>query len=536
MNSSGAYIERVKCRSTNCVKSPSGDCICVYGTVGVTGPVEVYGIVGVTGIQVGLTGAIGITGPVTVNGVVGVTGPVQVYGSVGVTGTVGITGTVGVTGPVEVYGAVGVTGMVGITGPVAVSGAVDITSMSNSDAFGRLRVSNPYTLLEFNQIQDKNEFLIDELISGAGTSTHTGSYTSMSVTGSGDSVIRQTHEYVLYQPGKSRLVLMTGVLSVDPATQNTISRIGSYGFDGGSGHLIGVYVEQDNGAVSVNLCDGDGLTTSVSRASWTDSLNGIGPSGVTVDFSKAQIFTFDFEWLGVGQVRCGVVFEGRFITYYTYTNANQLTAPYMRQAKLPLRYELISTGGANSMRMICGTVMSEGGFSPLGRSFMISNTVGATPFQISNSLALGTYIPMIAIRLRPTFPYNRSTVKIKSLELINTTFQASSVNTGAWRMALRPTVSGTLTLNNFDTANSALQYTTSFTGITYTGGRIANSGFYESRAQGVFAVSTDELIAEYPIVSDIVGDNPDVAIIEVNRLFGNQATNLYYILKWIELI
>ena len=102
---------------------------------------------------------------------------------------------------------------------------------SNQDAFDRLRVSNPNTLFEIHHVFGKMGRYIDELTSGTGTSTwrSANAYIEMKVTSSGvGKVARQSLEYIPYQPGKSRLMLFTGVLDTSGGTSNCTSRIGCF--------------------------------------------------------------------------------------------------------------------------------------------------------------------------------------------------------------------------------------------------------------------------------------------------------------------
>ncbi len=545
MNSSGAQIDRLKCRAANCVRSPAGDCICVYGVVGITGPVQVYGSVGVTGVQLNLTGPIGVTGTV------GITGPVTV------TGAVGVTGTVGITGPVTI------NGNVGITGPVTVTGVVDITSASNSDAFGRLRVSNPYTLFEFSSIAGLNTALIDTAATGAGaTATHTGaSYTELSVPAiSGASVIRQSYEYIPYQPGKSKLIFLTGVLS--PATNPTsgfTSRIGT--FD----DYNGIYIQAtgktlNNLSVVIrNYNEVSPVSENIAYYSGSPTWNGTLPPDF--DITKAQIYYFDIEWLGVGQVRCGVVYGGKFYVYHTFTNINLLTAPYMQLAKLPLRYELRSTGSAATMRMICGTAISEGGFSPLGRVYNYNNygivgTSGSGGGVVVDTNNDNTkWVPVLGIRLKsptvadPTKPFTRrGTLKIKALDIYNTVANA----TGAWKLILNPTISAPTTpaatwinYSVYETNSRASESLAQY--IQYpsygspasnyvTGGITLYSGCYATRTNVELAQTTDELISAWGANANIAGI-PDEIILAVNVIApsGTDPT-IFASISWIELI
>jgi hypothetical protein len=167
---------------------------------------------------------------------------------------------------------------------------------ANPDAFGRQRVSQPYTLFEFNSILGKNPYYINEQVTGTGANSAAqlgDSFVKMTVKNNGDSVIRQSREYILYQPGKSKLIYMTGVLGMTISIPGVVSRIGCYDAS------MGVYIENAGGTLNI-VEHLDGTYNIVPRSAWDSSIN-------FVDFTKAQIYTFDMEWLGVGQVRCGIL-------------------------------------------------------------------------------------------------------------------------------------------------------------------------------------------------------------------------------------
>src|SRR6056297_995891 len=90
--------------------------------------------------------------------------------------------------------------------PIYASSAYSKTNAA-VDAFGRSRVSQTFTLFDSQQQYDKQPLLWDENTVGAGVSTHipAESATSLNVTTTGDSVVRQTREYFRYKPGKSQL-------------------------------------------------------------------------------------------------------------------------------------------------------------------------------------------------------------------------------------------------------------------------------------------------------------------------------------------
>jgi len=85
------------------------------------------------------------------------------------------------------------------------------------DAFGRLRVSEPFTVFDGKQINDNLPlFWDDQEVSGSGTSStysmaNARSRLAVSASTAGKRV-RQTFMRFNYQPGKSQLVFMTGGL------------------------------------------------------------------------------------------------------------------------------------------------------------------------------------------------------------------------------------------------------------------------------------------------------------------------------------
>jgi hypothetical protein len=133
----------------------------------------------------------------------------------------------------------------------------------------------------------------------------------------------------------------------------------------------------------------------VNQSSWNgDKLDGTGASGLTLDPSKAQILWMDFEWLGVGSVRCGFIINGQYIVCHTFNNANEITNVYMTTAILPVRYEITSTTDlAASMKAICCSVISEGGFEQTSIDHVARRTT-----IFNNISTAANFFPIVSIR------------------------------------------------------------------------------------------------------------------------------------------
>ena len=307
-----------------------------------------------------------------------------------------------------VDGNVGITGDVNVTqgtDPWVVSGNVtatisgDITTTfaaAKTDAFGRLRVSNPVTIFDAqNRYVDGEQFSSDNSGSGSVTYNINSSNFTLSVTGNGDEVIRQAKRVTLYQPGKSLLIMNT--FAFDTPTNNLRQRVGYFTAQNG------IFLEADGTTINIvkrSYTSGSAVDTKVAQASWNgDTFNGAGASGITLDVSKTQILWTDIEWLGVGSVRVGFVINGVFYVAHTFHHANSLTDVYMTTASLNCRYEITSTGASGSMRQICSTVISEGGYSPTPPIRSVSS--GTVVKRLS---AADTLYPLATIRLDPNTP------------------------------------------------------------------------------------------------------------------------------------
>jgi len=359
-----------------------------------------------------ISGNVGITGNVNVNPITGnVT--VTAIGNLNVTGnTLPVSGNVNAaitiggnlvsnSNPIPVSGNVGISG----TANVILAGDANVVisgfSGPSSDAFGRLRVSNPVTLFETQaRYFDHNQFA--NSITGTANVVYVQNQSSYQLnvgTASGDSVIRETLKAFPYQPGKSQLTLNTFCMST-PKT-NLRQRVGL--FDANDG----VYFEND-GTYNyfVIRSASTGVEERVRQDQWnvdTLSLSGNNPSGEILHVDRTQIMFADVEWLGVGTVRVGFVINGALIICHSFNHANQSgnTKVYMTTATLPVRYEITNTGitaNASMMTQICSSVISEGGFqlSGSGNPRAASHLIG-TPVRLPNDQS---FKPIISIRLK----------------------------------------------------------------------------------------------------------------------------------------
>ena len=355
-----------------------------------------------------------------------------------------------------------------ITQPVSLVG-------TNLDAFGRLRISQPYTLFD-----SSNRYAIDDQFD---TSTVTGGSITflpneaavrMDVTtASGAEVVRQTYRSMLYQPGKGLLVLATFVMNA--AKANLRQRVGYFGTQNG------LYFELNNTTkafVMRTYVGGsvDNTTRRVEQSAWNgDKLDGTGASGLTLDLTKPQILWFDFEWLGVGNVRCGFIINGEYIVCHTYQTANVYgTSVYMTTAILPIRYEITNTAAtadASYLKQICSSVMSEGGLEPASIDHVAIRTTSLTSVGT-------TLLPLVSIRLAST-----------ALGAVVLPSAVKVIPTSADNFEIQLVKNATLTGAAYSTvaSDANVQYDVSSTAMS--GGTIVQIDYAASSNQGTTALN-----------------------------------------------
>jgi hypothetical protein len=340
------------------------------------------------------------------------------------------------------------------------------------DSFGRLRVSEPFTLFDSSHRFDDNDlWATATATSGTAVFNANQGLVDLNVTAaSGSSVIRETIKVFAYQPGKSLLVLNTFVMS--PAKTGLTQRVGYYGADNG------FYLEQAGNNVSFvkrSVVTGSLVNTPVLQANWNgDKLDGSGPSGLTLDLTKAQILWMDLEWLGVGSVRMGFVINGQFIICHTFNHANIIASTYITTASLPLRYEIFNTAGTSgvsTLKQVCSTVISEGGYELRGKQQSVGTSITA-PMTFA---VAGTYYPVVGIRLIST-----------RLDAIVIATAVSLIGLGNGKNYQWRVVNGNVAISGGSWVpaggDSAVEY--NITGTSATGGRVIASGYVNSSNQG----------------------------------------------------
>lgn len=363
---------------------------------------------------------------------------------------------------------------------------------AQTSPFGGVRTVSPATLFGLTHEYSIHPLIWAEATTGTGSTALDAQNNSMTLTTGGAAAdaraLRQTKVYFRYQPGKSQVIKITGVLvSSGSIAGDAESRMGYYDDENG------VYFGID--ADGLFFCVRTNTTGSVvetrayqNEVSGSDRWNEIARRGESIDSTKAQIVVIDLQWLGVGIVRCGFQFNDSITWVHKFHHANSVAQPYMRTANLPIRYEVINGAGGGSdvtMRKICCAVESDGGVQdPPGYSLR-ATTAGSTVSCADSA----TLTPVLTIRLKDTFnslAYRGRAVPY-DLRFLNTA-SAPAYFELIWNVATLTSAAGATdelaagTWANVDATYSGVEQNTAAT--AYTGGLVIGSGYVSAAAAG----------------------------------------------------
>jgi hypothetical protein len=357
---------------------------------------------------------------------------------------------------------------------------------TSMDAFGRHRVSEPFTLFDsFTRYSDSRRFAT-KTSGTASIEIGTDSASVNLVVGgtSGSYCYRETKKVFAYQPGKSLQVLNSFVLA--EGVTNLRQRVGYFTTTNG------IFLELDGTELYI-VKRSQGSDTRVGQDDWNiDPLDGTGRTNISIDITKAQLFWMDIEWLGVGSIRCGFVIDGVFVHCHSFHHANTVTAPYMVTACLPIRYEIENTGTTSvtkKLKEICATVMSEGGYNVTGEPRSVSIPLGSE----KDLSAADTYYPVMAIRLKNE---RRDAIVVPSgISLAGTTNGSSVVH---YKVYIGAQVSG----GSWLSLDSGSNVSYNITPTGFSNGIIVNQGFFNLSNQSSSSIELRDGIFQYQLERD----------------------------------
>ena len=346
------------------------------------------------------------------------------------------------------------------------------------DPFGRLKVANNTSLWQYtHRYGDDVSRYWDN--NGVGTFSVNTSKVAMVITGTttnGNTSIYRTKRYFEYHKGRAQTLLMT--LNPNGQTANVTKRWGM--FDDANGVRFTLDGTNGFGVEVLSSTSGSAVADPVLRANFNvDKGDGTGPSGITLDFTKLNLFYITYSWLGTNRVEFGFVAGGQLYPLHRYNYSNSIATSYSQSGNLPVCCCIennAALGAAPTMEVNCLDVSYEGQKDVYGQVFDVST--GTTELTINTTPSV-----IAAVRMQST--KNRASLKPLEFDLIST----SGNSTIKFDVHIGLVVGGSPTYN---AVSGSIAEGLSGTSTAFTAGNIIQSGYVRASSDtSIIKISSD---------------------------------------------
>ncbi|WP_223701152.1 hypothetical protein [Sutcliffiella deserti] len=280
--------------------------------------------------------------------------------------------------------------------------------------FNELMVANRTPVIELSSTYGISDLRDAIETTGTGTVTNdTVEYLISTGIGAGAEAILDSAQRGRYQPGYA-VEAGLGARVMTPPTGEQVGRWGL--FDDENGAYFGV-----DSSGTFLAYRRDGVDTVVPQASWNiDSLDGTGPSGITLDLANGNIFQIVFSWYGYGVIEWQVVVQNPVDLSQEVVTVNRVKPSgqtSFTDPNLPLRGQVENgaTTGTNFTLYLAGRQYSIiGNYNPVFRV-----TSERRSFTATTTLA-----PVISFQRKAIFPAgsgrpNSVNVTLEGLDLLS---------------------------------------------------------------------------------------------------------------------
>ena len=202
----------------------------------------------------------------------------------------------------------------------------------------------------------------------------------------------------------------------------------------------------------------------IAQASWNvDVMDGSGPSAMTLDPTKGNVYQIAYQWLGFGMITYFIENSetGEFQAVHQIKYANANTTPSLQNPTLPLHIMAKNTSNATNLTIKTSSMAAfvEGRVSDLG-------VLHAADSNITNLAA--TELPILSTKNKVVYQGVLNRVQLEPLFVSLATEASKPI---IFRIKLNPTLTGTPAFADVSTATSVTATDASASGITASTGR-----------------------------------------------------------------
>lgn len=276
-------------------------------------------------------------------------------------------------------------------------------STLQKSAFGELKVVNAEAKILLHFPYNINTERVATVTTGSGTVTQSNFQANLNTTAASSSTAKLiTKEVVEYLPGSGVDARFTAVFTTGVAGSEQILGIGN----DTDGFFIGY-----NGASFGLMTRNNTSDTWVAQSAFNlDTLDGSGPSGVTIDPTKGNVYRITFQWLGYGAITYFIEHpvSGSFIPVHRVEYANANTAPSLSNPSLPMMGKVTNTTNDTAITIKTASLSAYSDAKETGAGSVVFGQSSTKSVTTENSVITlqnkATYQSVAnQVRVRPTF-------------------------------------------------------------------------------------------------------------------------------------
>lgn len=252
------------------------------------------------------------------------------------------------------------------------------------------------------------------------------------------------------------------------------------------------------GSFAETLAGVAGTDTWVAQSSWNgDPLDGTGPSGLTLDPSKGNVYQIDIQYLGFGSVVFKVEVDPSngnnpdFITVHTLRFGNLRTTPTVLQPAFPFTMSAYSAGSTTDVSVSCASFAGfiEGDRKNVGPRM--------SPFIETNGYVgstASTYYPLFTIRNDLTHSHSGVTERANQSVVYPLSISASHDDATpiTFYLIRNATLGGTPSFSRFGTS-SCLYWDTAATTCSFASNQQVQFAYCLGQSSGGAYAFEDEV-------------------------------------------
>ncbi len=339
-------------------------------------------------------------------------------------------------------------------------------------AFGDLRVAqlSPVFQGTFEYTVDNTELNVNTVANG-GTVTQAS---AMAVVGTStttaSTALLRSRQHARYRAGLGGLSRFTALFtSPVAATEQYIGLADEVGSS--AAFKNGFMVGYDGTTFGFHRFQND-VKTTTALASWTDPLDGTGPSGMTLDQTKLNVFFIQFEYLGAGPINIYMQDDDSpdLVLVHTENYSNANVTPSVHNPNF-FHTMWVNNAGTTSDLILKGA----------SYAFFIEGHTELTELHqpqfvsgIQEQTTVTTEVAIFTIRNKATYASKTNFIDILLLVARASIEATSANNLGNVRLVKNATLGGAPSYSDISTSDSVVEIDTA--GTTVTGGKDFGGG------------------------------------------------------------